>query len=119
MFTITHGKLYLSISSSVEANFVRVLTGTTSNSFRYINDDFNGREYIRRELEPPQYPVLGEYNLQDSDAISQHLKWTSGANINLWVTSWSGPYSATDLVTRNGILVNKELGDTKIALFYE
>jgi len=85
----------------------------------YINDDFNGREYIRRELEPPQYPVLGEYNLQDSDAISQHLKWTSGANINLWVTSWSGPYSATDLVTRNGILVNKELGDTKIALFYE
>jgi len=85
----------------------------------YINDDFNGREYIRRELEPPQYPVLGEYNLHDPNIISQHLKWTSGANINLWVTSWSGPYSATDLVTRNRILVNEELGDTKIALFYE
>mmetsp|Transcript_19766 Transcript_19766/g.27969 ORF Transcript_19766/g.27969 Transcript_19766/m.27969 type:complete len:645 (+) Transcript_19766:140-2074(+) len=85
----------------------------------YQNDDFNGRNYMRADLIPPQYPTLGEYDQKDPKVIAQHLQMTQVYNINLWVTSWSGPESATDRVTRDIIMTHSDLKGTQIALFYE
>mmetsp|Transcript_2693 Transcript_2693/g.3817 ORF Transcript_2693/g.3817 Transcript_2693/m.3817 type:complete len:1282 (-) Transcript_2693:194-4039(-) len=86
----------------------------------YGDTSFNGRNYLRAELSPPQYPTLGEYDQRNEEVITQHLKWSEQANINLWVTSWWGPDSATNrntlAITNNGYLAESKI---KLALFYE
>lgn len=84
----------------------------------YGNTDFNGRNYARAEIYPPQLPSLGEYDQRDPEIIKEHLRMSRMANVNLWVTSWWGPGSATDRNTKM-ILDNRDLPGMKIALFYE
>lgn len=85
----------------------------------YGGDDFHGRKYLREHLVPVQTPELGEYNDRESAVISQHLEWCEYAGIDLWVTSWWGPGRMTDITTKDYILEHDDLGDMKIALFYE
>jgi len=54
----------------------------------YVGTAFNGAHYMRRMLQPPQLPALGQYNGRDPSVISQHLKWCKQAGIGLLVTSW-------------------------------
>jgi glycoprotein endo-alpha-1,2-mannosidase len=77
----------------------------------------NGQGYLRRELN--QSPKLGEYDDTDPSIIGQHLAWSRQANIGLWISSWWGPNRLEDNTTRNVILTHQDLGDHKIALFYE
>eukprot|EP00521_Asterionellopsis_glacialis_P008794 CAMPEP_0195282806 /NCGR_PEP_ID=MMETSP0707-20130614/1557_1 /TAXON_ID=33640 /ORGANISM="Asterionellopsis glacialis, Strain CCMP134" /LENGTH=879 /DNA_ID=CAMNT_0040341857 /DNA_START=14 /DNA_END=2653 /DNA_ORIENTATION=+ len=84
----------------------------------YGNTDFNGRNYAREKIIPQQLPLLGEYDQRDPEVISEHLRMSRMANVNLWVTSWWGPGSATDRNTK-AILENRDLPGMKIALFYE
>ena len=44
-----------------------------------FHDEF---EYLRGELEPPQFPALGEYDDTEPAIIGQHLQWSRDANIN-------------------------------------
>jgi glycoprotein endo-alpha-1,2-mannosidase len=83
------------------------------------NNFHNGDGYVRSQLEPPQYPTLGEYDDTKPETISQHLKWSRQANIGLWVTSWWGPNRLEDTTTKDVILTHEELGDMKIAIHYE
>jgi hypothetical protein len=85
----------------------------------YGGSDFHGRKYLREHLVPVQTPTLGEYNDRSSAVIKQHLEWCEYAGINLWVTSWWGPGRITDVTTKDYILPHPDLGDMKIALFYE
>ena len=87
--------------------------------YPWYHTDFHGRKYIRGELNPPQMPVLGEYNDRSSKVIARHLEWSRQANVNLWVTSWWGPDSGTDVTTSNYILKHRDLRDHKLCLFYE
>ena len=87
--------------------------------YPWYNKDFHGRKYVRGELNPPQMPVLGEYNDRNPAVISQHLKWSQQANIKLWVASWWGPNSGTDVTIQNHIMPHPELGNMKLCLFYE
>ncbi|KAL3940632.1 MAG: hypothetical protein SGBAC_004864 [Bacillariaceae sp.] len=83
-------------------------------------DDFHrGYDYLRKSL--GQQPLLGEYDDRDPQIIAQHLEWSERANIELWVTSWWGPYSREDNTTREAILTHPELldSDHQISLFYE
>lgn len=83
-------------------------------------DDFHNDEgYLRDDLDPRQQPVLGEYDDRDESVITQHLRWSRQANINLWVTSWWGPNSQSDLTTRQNVLPHPKLRNHKIAVFYE
>ncbi|KAL7537594.1 hypothetical protein ACHAWF_005837 [Thalassiosira exigua] len=82
-------------------------------------DFHRGQTYLRRELQPPQRPVLGEYDDSDPEVIRKHLKWSRQANINLWVTSWWGPDSQEDDTIKNVIMTHPDLKGTRIALFYE
>jgi glycoprotein endo-alpha-1,2-mannosidase len=84
----------------------------------YFND-FHGGHYLRKHLIPQQEPALGEYNDRNKDVITQQLKWSRYAGINLWAASWWGPGSREDVTILNHILKNPDLGDFKIAVFYE
>jgi glycoprotein endo-alpha-1,2-mannosidase len=79
----------------------------------------NGDGYIRSQLDPPQSPVLGEYDDSKAEVVKQHLAWSRQANVGLLVTSWWGPNSSTDSTTKDVILKHEDLGDMKIALHYE
>ncbi len=85
----------------------------------YGGDDFHGGAYLREHLVPVQEPELGEYNDRDTDVIAQHLAWSEYAGIDLWVSSWWGPGRMTDVTMKDYILPHTDLGDMKIALFYE
>jgi hypothetical protein len=87
--------------------------------YPWHHKDFHrGEGYLRDILEPKQEPYLGEYDDRDPAVISQHLTWSKQANIDLWVTSWWGIHGRDDNTTRL-ILNHSELGEHKIALFYE
>jgi len=85
------------------------------------NNGFHGRKYLREKLLPSQLPVLGEYNDRDTNVIAQHIEWCSESNIQVWVSSWWGPGSTTDITTLNTILSFQKFQDSgiKLALFYE
>ena len=87
--------------------------------YPWYGGDFHGGRYMRKELVPPQLPTLGEYDDRDPAVIATHLKWSREANISLWVASWWGPDSREDRTLLEQILPHGELGDMKIALFYE
>jgi glycoprotein endo-alpha-1,2-mannosidase len=87
--------------------------------YPWYYDDFHvDGGYLREQLDPPQLPVLGEYNDQESSVITQHLAWSRQANVQLWVTSWWGPDRREDIATLK-ILQHRDLGANKIALLYE
>jgi hypothetical protein len=85
----------------------------------YGPDFHNNIGYPRRELIPPQYPSLGEYDDRQPSVIAQHIQWTVNAGVSVWVTSWFGPGRDTDTTTRNNILTHPDIGKINIALFYE
>ncbi|MDF1572912.1 MAG: glycoside hydrolase family 99-like domain-containing protein [Bacteroidales bacterium] len=85
----------------------------------YGGSNFHGRQYLREHLVPVQLPELGEYNDRDAEVIAQQLEWCEYAGISLWVSSWWGPGKMEDVTLLDHILVHPELGDMKIALFYE
>mmetsp|Transcript_31502 Transcript_31502/g.64078 ORF Transcript_31502/g.64078 Transcript_31502/m.64078 type:complete len:539 (+) Transcript_31502:227-1843(+) len=87
--------------------------------YPWHGSNFHGRQYLRGYLDPPQLPALGEYDDTEPAVIRQHLEWSRGANINLWVASWWGPGSREDTTLKNVILPHSDLPGTKIALFYE
>ena len=90
--------------------------------YPWYGDDFHrGDGYIRKELQPPQLPMLGEYNDRDPDVISQHLTWSKQANIDLWITSWWGPDSREDQTLKDVILKHPDLVSSrhKVSVFYE
>ena len=85
----------------------------------HSNNFHNGEGYLRRNLEPPQLPQLGEYDDTDPATISQHLKSSRYANVNLWVSSWWGAGYQEDNTLKNVILPHADLPGTRIALLYE
>lgn len=87
--------------------------------YPWHGDNFHGGKYLREKLEPRQLPLLGEYDDSDPEIVAQHLAWSRQANIRFWVTSWWGAGRREDTTTRDVILTHKDLGDHKIALFYE
>jgi glycoprotein endo-alpha-1,2-mannosidase len=87
--------------------------------YPWYSSDFHGGHYMRELLIPPQYPELGEYNDRNAGVIAQHLSWSREYGIDFWVTSWWGPGGREDVTTLNFILRHPDLGQTKIALFYE
>mmetsp|Transcript_33484 Transcript_33484/g.41020 ORF Transcript_33484/g.41020 Transcript_33484/m.41020 type:complete len:430 (+) Transcript_33484:137-1426(+) len=87
----------------------------------HSNGFHNGEGYLRSQLNPPQYPVLGEYDDTDPATIRKHLTWSLNAKIGLWVTSWWGPDRPTDSTTRNVIMneMKGKFSHMRFALHYE
>jgi glycoprotein endo-alpha-1,2-mannosidase len=88
--------------------------------YPWHGDNFhNGGGYMRKELQPPHQPTLGEYNDSDPAVIAQHMRWFRKANIGLLVTSWWGPNRLEDAITKDVIMVHEDVGNLKIAIHYE
>ena len=87
--------------------------------YPWHGSNFHNRKYLRGDLQPPQLPALGEYDDTDPGVIAQHLQWSRGANVNLWVASWWGPKKREDNTLLNVIMPHEDLPGTRIALFYE
>mmetsp|Transcript_16720 Transcript_16720/g.25951 ORF Transcript_16720/g.25951 Transcript_16720/m.25951 type:complete len:477 (-) Transcript_16720:15-1445(-) len=89
--------------------------------YPWHSNDFHGGKYLRADLEPKQYPALGEYDDRKASVIAKHLEWSKYANINLWVSAWWGPGRRTDTTLKDYILPHDDLPDSgvKIALLYE
>jgi hypothetical protein len=88
--------------------------------YPWYGEDFHNNEgYLRRDLQPPQQPELGEYNSSETEVIGQHMKWFRQSNINLLVTSWWGPNRMEDNTTRYSIMEHEDVGNLQIALHYE
>lgn len=87
--------------------------------YPWYSNNFHGGNYVREHLVPPQLPELGEYNDREFDVIAQHLAWSRFAGVDFWVASWWGPQKRTDVTLRDYVFPHTQLGDHKIALFYE
>eukprot|EP00536_Pseudo-nitzschia_multiseries_P002707 jgi/Psemu1/63780/estExt_Genemark1.C_370012 len=88
--------------------------------YPWHGDNFHNREgYVRKDLVPQQYPLLGEYNDSDPKIITEHMNMFRKGNIGLLVTSWWGPGRIHDLNTKNVIMKHEDVGNLKIALHYE
>jgi glycoprotein endo-alpha-1,2-mannosidase len=85
----------------------------------YGKNFHGGGGYLRKGLDPPQRPALGEYDDTTLPVIGRHLDWSRRANIRLWVTSWWGPRRIEDTTTLGAILGHPAIGDLKVALHYE
>ena len=81
--------------------------------------NFHGGRYLRRHLEPPQTPELGEYDDRDAAVIGQHLAWSRQAGVSFWAASWWGPDRREDRTLRDHIMPHRELDGVKIAVHYE
>lgn len=89
--------------------------------YPWYGPDFHGRSYFRRLLDPPQQPLLGEYDDSKPETIAQHVRWSTQANIHTWIASWWGPGNRTDSTIREVILPHPEfqMMRMRVALFYE
>lgn len=46
--------------------------------------------YARALLEPPQYPMLGEYVMNDPEVIETHIDWAADHGIDCFICNWEG-----------------------------
>jgi glycoprotein endo-alpha-1,2-mannosidase len=127
--TTTPSSSPIALASTTPAPTVSPTEGTTTLQSKALvgvyyypwhgSNFHNGDGYVRSQLDPPQYPVLGEYDDSKTEVIKQHLQWSRQANVGLWVTSWWGPNKLEDNTIKDVILQHEDLGDMKIALHYE
>ena len=87
--------------------------------YPWYSNNFHGGNYLREYLTPAQLPELGEYNDREPAVIAQHLAWSRQAGVDFWVASWWGAGSREDVTLLGTIFPHPDLGDFKIALFYE
>jgi glycoprotein endo-alpha-1,2-mannosidase len=90
--------------------------------YPWHGDDFHyDQGFLRSQLRPRQGPQLDEYDDTEEKTIEMHLEFSDMGKIDLWVTSWWGPYLDTDSTTQDTIMEYIEnVGHSlKIALLYE
>ena len=87
--------------------------------YTWGGDDFRGNDYLRKQLDLPQWPALGDYEGSESFVIAEHLSWSRDANIGLWITRWSGVGSREDQTIKDVIMTHENLENHKIALMYQ
>lgn len=46
--------------------------------------------YARALLNPPQYPTLGEYVMNDPDVVETHIDWAADHGIDCFICNWEG-----------------------------
>jgi len=74
---------------------------------------------LRVNLIPPELPVLGEYDSQDQDVVTQQIAWSTAAGVNVWDLEWVMPNDFLDNSIQYTILTNPHIGDIRFAMFYD
>jgi hypothetical protein len=87
--------------------------------YPWYNEKHWGEGYWRADLQPPQRPLLGEYNSREASVISQHITWSEDYGIDSWAVSWWGRRSWSDGTLKRSILPELEGRNTQFCIFYE
>ena len=74
---------------------------------------------LRGELVPAEWPILGQYDSQDPNVVTQQIAWSTAASINVWDLEWVMPGDFLDSTIQNTILNNPHIGDIRVAIFYD
>ena len=74
---------------------------------------------LRPGLDPPELPLLGEYDSRNPAVIAQQYAWAQEYGVDVFFCSWHGPGGYDDVTIRDDLLPSPARGPTKIALFYE
>jgi len=76
---------------------------------------------LRKKLNIPQQPQLGEYSCRDEAVIKQHLGWAKEAGIDFFTMSWFGPGSGSDVTIKNyfAAYLKRQKSDFKFCLIYQ
>jgi hypothetical protein len=74
---------------------------------------------LRPGLDPPELPLLGEYDSRAPAVIAQHYAWAQEYGVDVFFCSWHGPGGYDDVTIRDRLLPSPARGPTKIALLYE
>jgi glycoprotein endo-alpha-1,2-mannosidase len=77
------------------------------------------RGFVRSKLDPPEQPLLGEYDSRNPDVIAQHYAWAHAYGVDVFFASWAGPGSYDDGVIRDDLLPSPARGPTQISILYE
>jgi glycoprotein endo-alpha-1,2-mannosidase len=75
--------------------------------------------YLNGLIDPPQGPILGQYDSSDMKTVEQHIAWSSQYGINFWAISWWPDHPELDRKLRESVLKAKNIGDIKFCIFYE
>lgn len=67
--------------------------------------------YLRAKLDPPQYPTLGEYMMNDPSVIEAHIDWAADHGIDCFICNWEGMRGHRKFLSEN--LVHILQGDKK------
>lgn len=59
------------------------------------------QNYLRKKLNIPQQPQLGEYNCREPEIIKQHIAWSQESGIDFFAINWFGPGSTSDVTVKN------------------
>ncbi|MEX3854196.1 glycoside hydrolase family 99-like domain-containing protein [Paraburkholderia sp. BR10923] len=57
--------------------------------------------YARALLEPPQYPTLGEYVMNDPEVIETHIDWAADHGIDCFICNWEGMVGHRKFLSEN------------------
>ena len=57
--------------------------------------------YMRALLEPPQYPTLGEYVMNDPVVIESHIDWAADHGIDCFICNWEGMVGHRKFLSEN------------------
>jgi hypothetical protein len=74
---------------------------------------------LRAQLDPPQEPALGRYDLTDPAVAEQHIEWASAHGIDFFTLDW---WPVNHQENQQGIaafLAARNLDDIAFTIFYE
>ena len=57
--------------------------------------------YLRAMLQPPQYPTLGEYLMNDPSVIEAHIDWAADHGIDCFICNWEGMVGHRKFLSEN------------------
>ncbi|ARN55664.1 endo-1,3-alpha-glucanase family glycosylhydrolase [Sedimentisphaera salicampi] len=108
--------VFISAAFAVGAKEIKV--GAYYYAWHGDNNFHGGADTVLRyHLSPKQTPVLGWYNQQNNEVISQHYKWAEYAGIDFFVVSFWG--KGSDSILREKMFNNSNRGNTELAVFLE
>ena len=74
---------------------------------------------LREELIPAELPILGTYDSQDQQVVTQQIAWSVAGGVNVWDLEWVKPNDLLDTTIQSTILTNPHIGDIKFVIFYD
>jgi len=81
--------------------------------------NFEGGNYLRARLSPPQEPLLGEYSSASPAVVAQHIAWASQSGIDFFTLDWWPSAPERNALIDRVVLAAPNIGAIRFCIFYE